>query len=90
MASLLHHILGRKVTMAIFQMERDKSPGSDAFPAELYQSFWGIIKGDLMSLFSAMHVGQLELFHINFGEIILLLKVDQAEIIQQYRPIMSL
>jgi hypothetical protein len=76
--------------MAIFQMEHDKSPGSDAFPAELYQSFWGIIKGDLMSLFSAMHVGQLELFRINFGEIILLLKVDQAEIIQQYRPIMSL
>jgi hypothetical protein len=41
-----------------------------------------------MSLFSAMHVGQLELFRINFGEVILLLKVDQAEIIQQ--PIMSL
>jgi hypothetical protein len=37
-----------------------------------------------------MHVGQLELFRINFGEVIMLLKVDQAEIIQQYRPIMSL
>ena len=34
-----------------------------------------------------MHDGQLELFRLNFGEIILLPKVNEAERIQQYRPI---
>jgi hypothetical protein len=34
-----------------------------------------------------LHAGQLELFHLNFGEIILLPKINDAERIQQYRPI---
>ena len=68
-------------------MENNKAPGSDGFPAEFYQNFWEIIKTDLLELFSALHVGQLELFRLNFGEIILLPKVNEAERIQQYRPI---
>jgi hypothetical protein len=42
---------------------------------------------DLLELFSSLHSGQLELFHLNFGEIILLPKVNEEEGIQQYRPI---
>jgi hypothetical protein len=38
-------------------------------------------------LFSSLHAGQLELFCLNFGEIVLLPKVNEAERIQQYRPI---
>jgi hypothetical protein len=38
-------------------------------------------------MFSGVHVGQLELFRLNFGEVILLPKVNGAERIQQYRPI---
>jgi hypothetical protein len=38
-------------------------------------------------LFSSLHAGQLELFRMNFGEIILLPKINEAEKIQQYRPI---
>ena len=38
-------------------------------------------------MFHALHDGQLELFRLNFGEIILLPKVNGAERIQQYRPI---
>jgi hypothetical protein len=29
-----------EVRNAIFQMEHNKAPGSDGFPAELYQTFW--------------------------------------------------
>jgi hypothetical protein len=42
---------------------------------------------DLLELFSSLHCGQLELFRLNFGEIILLPKVNEAERIQQYQPI---
>jgi hypothetical protein len=38
-------------------------------------------------LFGSLHTGQLELFKLNFGEIILLPKVNEAEMIQQYRSI---
>jgi hypothetical protein len=68
-------------------MEYNKAPGPDGFPAEFYQTFWDTINGDLLDLFSSLHAGQLELFRLNFGEIVLLPKVNEAEKIQQYRPI---
>jgi hypothetical protein len=46
--------------------------------------FWDTIKMDLLQMFSILHAGQLELFRLNFGEVILLPKVNEAERIQQY------
>jgi hypothetical protein len=43
-------------------MKHNKSPGLDDFPAEFYQSFWEIIKADLMELFIALHDGHLDIF----------------------------
>ena len=68
-------------------MEHNKAPGPDGFPAEFYQHFWETIKLDLLELFGCLHAGQLELFRLNFGEIVLLPKIQEAERIQQYRPI---
>jgi hypothetical protein len=76
-----------EVRKAIFQMEHNKAPGTDGFPTEFYQNFWNTIKSDLLDLFCCLHAGQLELFRLNFGEIVLLPKVNEAERIQQYRPI---
>jgi hypothetical protein len=76
-----------KVKKAVFQMEHNKAPGPDGFPAEFYQNFWEIIKSDLLELFTFLHARQLELFRLNFGEIILLPKIKEAERIQQYRHI---
>jgi hypothetical protein len=42
---------------------------------------------DLLNLFGGLYGEQLELFRLNFGKIILLPKVNEAERIQQYRPI---
>jgi hypothetical protein len=36
-------------------------------------------QADLLQLFGALHAGQLELFRINFSEIILLQKFNDAE-----------
>jgi hypothetical protein len=68
-------------------MEHNKAPGPDGFPAEFYQTFWDTIKSDLLDLFCCLHAGQLQLFRLNFSEIVLLPKVNEAEQIQQYRPI---
>ena len=72
---------------AIFQMEHNKAPGPDGFPAEFYQAFWDTIKVDIMALFSEFHKGDLPLYSLNFGTIFLLPKCKEAIKIQQYRPI---
>jgi hypothetical protein len=76
-----------EIRKAVFQMEHNKDTGLDGFPAEFYQTFWDIVKPDLLNLFAELHERQLDLFCINFGKIILLPKVNNAERIQQYRPI---
>src|SRR6266540_4947971 len=68
-------------------MAHNKAPGPDGFPVEFYQKFWEIIKGDLMAMFHDLHAGDLPLFSLNFGVISLIPKVQEANIIQQYRPI---
>jgi hypothetical protein len=63
---------------AIFQMEHNKTPGSNGFPSEFYQSCWDIIKNNLMPLFREFHNGELPLCSLNFGTIILLPKCREA------------
>jgi hypothetical protein len=67
-----------EVREAIFQIEHNKAPGSDGFPAEFYQSCWEIIINDLMALFWEFHNGNLPLYSLNFGTIILLPKCREA------------
>jgi mannosylglycoprotein endo-beta-mannosidase len=55
-----------EVRAAVFQMEHNKAPGPDGFPAEFYQVFWGIIKDDLLRLFSDLHREALDLYSLNF------------------------
>jgi hypothetical protein len=79
-----------EIKEAIFQMEHNKAPGPDGFPAEFYQHFWDIIKPDLMALFNKFHQGTLPLHCLNFGVITLLPTKTEATMIQQYRPIFLL
>jgi hypothetical protein len=64
----------KEVHEAIMQMEKNKAPGPDGFPAEFYQSFWEIFKHDLLALFADFKQGRLPLHKLNFGNIILLPK----------------
>jgi exonuclease III len=76
-----------EVREAIFQMEHNKAPGPDGFPAEFYQVFWEVIKDDLLSLFHDFHNENLDLFSLNFGIITLIPKLQGATTIRQFRPI---
>jgi hypothetical protein len=85
--SLTEPFTQEEVWAAVFQMEHNKAPGPDGFPPEFYQVFWGLIKNDLMALFLDFYQGTLPLNRLNFGNIILLPKKNDARVIQQYRPI---
>ena len=60
-------------------MEHNKAPGPNGFPTEFYQHFWDMIKVDLLEFLNAFHARQLQLFKLNFGEIILLPKFKNAD-----------
>ena len=64
----------KEVFEAIKNMEHNKAPGPDGFPAEFYQNFWGMLKADLMAMFAQLRAGNLPLFKLNFGIITLLPK----------------
>jgi hypothetical protein len=76
-----------EVREAIFQMEHNKAPRPDGFSTEFYQSCWEIIKNDFMTLFQEFHNGDLPLYNLNFGTIILLSKCREDATIQQYMSI---
>ena len=84
---LTQNFSAKEVFEAIQQMEHNKAPGQNGFPAEFYQSFWEIIKTDLMVMFVQLRAGNMPLFKINFGIITLLPKKEDASKIEQYRPI---
>jgi hypothetical protein len=56
----------KEIRDAIFDMEHNKAPGPDGFPAEFYQMVWDVIKGDLLQMFYELHTGTLPLFSLNF------------------------
>ena len=87
---LIDEFTEKEVREAIFQMKHNKAPGPDGFPAEFYQVFWSLIKDDLMAIFRDFHTGDLALYSLNFGVVTLLPKLQEAKMIQQYRPICML
>src|SRR5947207_273871 len=45
----------KEIREPLFQMEYNKAPGPDGFPAEFYQFFWDVVKPDVLSLFEEFH-----------------------------------
>ena len=72
----------QEVHEASMQMEKNKVPGPNGFPAEFYQRFWEVLKCDLLNMFESFHRGELPLYHLNFGHIMLLPKKENAIQIQ--------
>lgn len=77
----------KEVNDVDFQMEHNKAPEPDGFPAEFYQIFWQVLKWDLMALFTDFQQALFPLFQLNFGVITMLPKKKDTSQIQQYHAI---
>jgi hypothetical protein len=76
-----------EIKNAMFQMEKNKAAGPDNIPMEFHQVCWDIIKGDIINLFQDSHNENLDVRRMNYGIIVLILKLKEATKIHQYRPI---
>jgi hypothetical protein len=65
----------KEVREAVFGMEHNKAPGPDGFPMKFYQHFWETIKSYMMCMFGDLSIGDLALFSLNFGVIMIIPKV---------------
>jgi hypothetical protein len=63
-----------EVYEAIMNMEKNKAPEPDGFLLEFYQTFWEVLKDDLMGMFVKFQQGDPPLYKLNYGMIILLPK----------------
>jgi hypothetical protein len=52
---LTSNFIEKEVFEAVMQMEKNKAKRPDGFLTEFYQTFWEIIKIDLMNMFIKFH-----------------------------------
>ena len=76
-----------EIKYAVFQMKKNKAPGPDGLPIEFYQVFWNLVSNDLFHMFQDWYNGALDVSRFNYGLLTLLPKSNDANSIQQYRPI---
>lgn len=76
-----------EVWVAIKGMNPSSAPGPDGLPVKFFQTFWNVIKQEVMALFDEFYVGSIDLARLNYGIISLIPKVPGASDIRQFRPI---
>lgn len=76
-----------EIKRAVFSLPKDKSPGPDGFSMCFYQTYWEVIKFDLLSVFQDFYSGTADLKRINYAHIVLVSKVVGANLPCQFRLI---
>jgi hypothetical protein len=76
-----------EVRVAVFSMRADKAPESNGFSMTFYQTYWDVVKLDLLSMFADFYHGRLDIAKLNRATICLIPKVSNAVLIMKFRPI---
>jgi hypothetical protein len=58
-----------QIKNAVFGSYAEGAPGPDGVSFLFFQSFWDIIKGDLLELFDDWHHNRLDIYRLNFAMI---------------------
>jgi len=84
---LEHPFNEEEIRDAIFGLGAEKSPGPDGFSIIFLQKFWELVKPDVLSLFSQFYNGAMDLWHLNYALIALILKTEGASLVNKFRLI---
>ena len=73
--------------MAVFQLNKKKTPGPDGFTIAMYQECWDFIKEDLMKVFLEFHTNGIINQSTNATFIAMMPKKSQTFKISNFGPI---
>jgi hypothetical protein len=76
-----------EIREVVFSSYADGAPGPDGLSFMFYQSFWDVVKTDLVEMFNAWHGDNLDLYRLNFAMITLIPKENEARSMNKFRPI---
>jgi hypothetical protein len=76
-----------EVKDAVFCSYAEGAPVPDGFPFLFYQTFWNIVKDDLVNLVRLFEKGELNLERLNFAMITLIPIEPEAKNLKKFRPI---
>jgi len=77
----------QEIKSAVFALNKESAPGPDWFGAFFYQTYWDIIKEDVVKAVLEFFTTSMILPRFNSNIIALLPKIPHASSIDQYRPI---
>lgn len=84
---LINKIIEEKIKIVIQNCDCSKSPGSDSFNFNFIKEFWGLTKEDIVREVTCFHSGGNWPKGTNASFISLIPKVDNPQIMDEYRPI---
>lgn len=76
-----------EVKKVVFDSYSDGAPGPDGLPFMFFQSFWDVLKNDLMDMFQHWYDQGIDIFRLNFAMITLIPKENDARNMKNFRPI---
>jgi len=76
-----------EIRFAVFDSYADGAPDPDGLPFLFYQTFWDVIKDDLLALFKSLESENLSLARLNYGTVILIPKEPDAKNLKKFIPI---
>jgi len=76
-----------ELDITIKQMKNNTAPSPDGFSVEFYKALWPFVRDDIKGMLDRLFEGQLELWRLNYGVIILIPRVKPAVNVKQFRPI---
>ena len=76
-----------EIKNAVFSLNKDSAPGPDGFGAFFFQTYWDIIKEDVIAAVLEFFIHNHNLPNMNANTVVLIPKVPDASTINQFRPI---
>lgn len=77
----------QEVHLALGQMPKNRASGPDGIPIEFYQSFWDLVRPNLMGIIGQFHNSKSNVSCVNKTQITLISKKEDASQIRDFRPI---
>ncbi|XP_028765313.1 uncharacterized protein LOC114723286 [Neltuma alba] len=86
-AMLTRHVTVEEIKGAVFQLNGSKAPGPDGYSGLFFHAAWGEVNQEVIKMVQDFFVNNASLQPVNKTNVVLIPKVDNADNVDQFRPI---